>query len=302
MVGLPRHRPALPIIDIRHNGIGDVVVASWLVHSARRIGLHVLMNPRNQREAAELLSVPPSSLTSTDAEDWSTTPGIGHQHEYALVPTAAATRFDAWCASLGMPGLEPVRPPYAEDATDGAWADAQWATLTADRDARRVLVFPEAAWPLRTWPKAYFIDLVSDLRTAGAAVAAMGANGTVVMSLPCHWWAGFSLRQVAAMARRADLVIANDSGPAHLAAAIGTATLAVCGPTDPRLVFGHDPNVRGIVFPSSLLPCAPCHLSRARGFRHACDAGGCQALMRLDPRTVLAAAREMLTKDVAVEV
>ena len=49
-----------------------------------------------------------------------------------------------------------------------------------------------------------------------------------------------SLASLAAVVRRADWVICNDSGPLHLAAALGVKTLGLFGPTDPRL-FGPYP-------------------------------------------------------------
>jgi len=49
-----------------------------------------------------------------------------------------------------------------------------------------------------------------------------------------------SLLSLPALIRRAGWVISNDSGPMHLAAALGTRTLGIFGPTDPRL-FGPYP-------------------------------------------------------------
>jgi ADP-heptose:LPS heptosyltransferase len=49
-----------------------------------------------------------------------------------------------------------------------------------------------------------------------------------------------SLASLAALVRRADWVICNDSGPLHLAAALGVNTLGIFGPTDPRQ-FGPYP-------------------------------------------------------------
>jgi ADP-heptose:LPS heptosyltransferase len=88
------------------------------------------------------------------------------------------------------------------------------------------------------------------------------------------------------MARRALVVVANESGPSHLAAALGTRTIAICGPTDPRIVFAHEPNVQAAILDASELACVGCHFSHTKGYRSACDVGGCQALMRLDPTTV----------------
>ncbi len=43
-----------------------------------------------------------------------------------------------------------------------------------------------------------------------------------------------SLAQATAILRAADLLISNDTGPAHIAAALGTKTLVIFGPTNPR--------------------------------------------------------------------
>jgi len=49
-----------------------------------------------------------------------------------------------------------------------------------------------------------------------------------------------SLVSLPALVKRAEWVIANDSGPMHLAAALGVRVLGIFGPTDPRL-FGPYP-------------------------------------------------------------
>jgi Glycosyltransferase family 9 (heptosyltransferase) len=273
------------MIDVRQNGIGDIVVACWIVHSAAAIAEQVRLNPRNHWALATLLGVPEECLTREEASDWSQTLGIGHQFEYHQVNVAPMSRFDAWCQSLDLPRLSPVRPPYREAPEDGAWADQQWSKV-APADAPRILLFPDAAWSLRAWPKAYFVDLTSQLNGLGYAVAAMAGTQAAVEYLPCRWWSGFTLGQTAAMTARASLVVANDSGPSHLAAAIGTRTIAICGPTDPQIVFAHDPNVQPATLDAALLSCVPCHFSGPRGYRHACEVGGCQGLMRLDPDEV----------------
>lgn len=276
-----------PVIDIRQNGIGDVVVACWIVHSARANGHCVHVNPRNHRDVALLFGVPHDCLTDIEAADWAATPGVGHQLEYHLAAAGRPeSRFDVWAASLNLRGLTPVRPPYVERTEDAAWAETQWRTIGAAAAGHRVLLFPDAAWPVRTWPRAYFIDLASALTNMGYAVAAMAGSQEAVAFMPCHWWGGFTVRQAAAMARRASVVVANESGPAHVAAALGTTTVAICGPTSPRLVYAHEPNVIPATIDRSVLPCIGCHFSAAAGYRSACDVGGCQGLMRFEPARV----------------
>ena len=44
-----------------------------------------------------------------------------------------------------------------------------------------------------------------------------------------------SVAQLAIELRKADLFVGNDSGPGHLAAAVGTTTLSLFGPTNPNI-------------------------------------------------------------------
>jgi len=44
-----------------------------------------------------------------------------------------------------------------------------------------------------------------------------------------------SLREMAALQKRCDFVISNDSGPMHISAAVGTPTIGIFGPTNPKL-------------------------------------------------------------------
>ena len=46
---------------------------------------------------------------------------------------------------------------------------------------------------------------------------------------------GTTLRQLACLISRCDLIVTNDSGPMHLAVAMGVPTVSIFGPTDPRL-------------------------------------------------------------------
>jgi heptosyltransferase-1 len=61
-----------------------------------------------------------------------------------------------------------------------------------------------------------------------------------------------SLVSLPALIKRADWVISNDSGPMHLAAALGVKVMGIFGPTDPRL-FGPYP----LTAPSNVVVQAP---------------------------------------------
>jgi ADP-heptose:LPS heptosyltransferase len=63
------------------------------------------------------------------------------------------------------------------------------------------------------------------------------------------------LFQLAELYRRCCVVISNDSGPMHLAAAVGTPVVAIFGPTDPALT---GPYGKQHVALRADIPCSPC--------------------------------------------
>lgn len=284
---------AVPLIDLQDGGIGDVVLACWIAHSAAAAGLSVRVNPRQRHAVARMLGIG-RTLTDEEGLNWTRTEGIGLRYEYRQVRSGREPRFDLWCRSIGLPALTIRRPDYVEAPADAAWADAQWRDFGAEDGKPRILIFPEVAWLVRQWPLAYFIDLGTALQARGCLVALAAPGSDDVKAMGFRWLAGHSLTRIAALMHRATLVVANDSGPAHLAGAVGTPTLALCGPTDGAVVFAHDGNIRPLAIDRALLGCVGCHFDAARGYRFACKAGGCQALMKLDPPAALREAEALL--------
>jgi heptosyltransferase-2 len=56
--------------------------------------------------------------------------------------------------------------------------------------------------------------------------------------------------------KNASLVIANDTGPRHIAVAFDTPVVVIMGPTDPRYTNG---NLGKTAIIRKDLPCSPCH-------------------------------------------
>ena len=65
-----------------------------------------------------------------------------------------------------------------------------------------------------------------------------------------------SLPQLVALLKRANLVISGDSGPMHIAAAVGTPLIAIHGPTDPALSGPISPTATVL---RSEIWCSPCY-------------------------------------------
>lgn len=94
---------------------------------------------------------------------------------------------------------------------------------------------------------------------------------------------GFSLRLLKSVTKRAALMVTNDTGPRHLAAALGVPVVTIFGPTDPRWAetgFEQDRQVRIDVF------CSPCQKKRCP-IDHRCMTG-------IDVDMVHAAAADLL--------
>jgi ADP-heptose:LPS heptosyltransferase len=65
-----------------------------------------------------------------------------------------------------------------------------------------------------------------------------------------------SLSEMIEWLRRADLVISNDTGPMHVAAALQRPILAIYGPSDPLYTGPHQQSSG--VLQAKHLPCVPC--------------------------------------------
>jgi ADP-heptose:LPS heptosyltransferase len=103
---------------------------------------------------------------------------------------------------------------------------------------RPVLIFPDSGQTNKKWNG--FAELTSLLiREAGRKVVWAGNN-----YLPCkesfpagsflNLTGNTSLTSLPALLGKSDWVVSNDSGPMHLAAAMGLKTIGLFGPTDPR--------------------------------------------------------------------
>jgi lipopolysaccharide heptosyltransferase I len=104
------------------------------------------------------------------------------------------------------------------------------------------LINPGAAWPNKCWPPERFGGLASFIRDEchmtpvilwgpGEESLAQGvvtvSAGAAVKAPPTR------VTDIVALARAASLFVSGDTGPLHIAAAVGTPIVALFGPTDP---------------------------------------------------------------------
>lgn len=145
--------------------------------------------------------------------------------------------FLEFARALDLPVEDPVWDlPINEEAH--AWAGEQ---LPADKPV--LLVSPCSSHPLRNWRAEYYAEVADyAAREAGMRVVLSGGPSDLErrvaaeiedrMSQPCINLVGKdTLEQSKAMLKRADLAITPDSGPAHIASALGTPVIGLYAAT-----------------------------------------------------------------------
>jgi heptosyltransferase I len=138
-------------------------------------------------------------------------------------------------AAVGFP-LKPVRVGLPVDAVAEAWVEG----LVPDGE-RFVVMAPTAGWGAKEWPAERYGAVAAELGKAGYRVLVNTASsgnptaervvqtsGGAAVAIPC------SIAEMIALVRRASLVMAGDTGPLHLAAALERPLVGLYGPTDPR--------------------------------------------------------------------
>jgi lipopolysaccharide heptosyltransferase II len=137
-------------------------------------------------------------------------------------------------------------------------------------DARWILLQPGARWPTKRWPAEFFGELLRKLAGLNGQFrfAVLGGpedrmlGQMISQSAPqkCLDLTGaLTLPEMIEWIRLSELMITNDTGPMHVAAAIGKPVVALFGPTEPRRTgpYGQLDHIM-----QSKLPCVPCLKSR----------------------------------------
>jgi lipopolysaccharide heptosyltransferase I len=160
----------------------------------------------------------------------------------------------------------PERPALA------ASVRAKWPQAAINPQSRWIAIQPGARWPTKCWPAQNFAELVRlfaqkfpDARFAVMGGASDKPLGEVISRAApervLNLCGETTLPEMIEWLRLCGLMITNDTGPMHAAAALGVPVVALFGPTDPRNTgpYGQLENVIRIE-----LPCSPCLKSYCR--------------------------------------
>ncbi len=189
------------------------------------------------------------------------------------LPSPRLHQIDEYRELLEAAGVAaPVTVPVwrlGEDAAAGAAVSALLDECRVSRGARAVGLHLGASFgSSKQWPAASFAEVASRLRERGLRPILLGSPADVEMAAAVSASAGWAIPSLVARDRpellprllaRLAYLVSSDTGVAHLAAAVGTPTVTLFGPTDPRLTGPRSRAARRI---EGRAPCAPCFLPR----------------------------------------
>lgn len=184
------------------------------------------------------------------------------------------------CATLALPKGAPLPPRWPEPVLAVPASEVvEWRSrLGLAPNDRPVAAFaPGAVGPAKRWPADYYGELAHQLAAQGLAVWVLGGPGEAALAAEIAAKGGAAVRDLTGPDLRnavlalaaADFAVSNDSGLLHVAAAIGTPTIGIFGPTSPWHWAPLNP-LAGVIEATTELPCRPCHKPECRLGHHHC--------------------------------
>lgn len=209
-----------------------------------------------------------------------------------LVPAHRRLAFEGWLARVLGYEVEPY-PPYSEGIhfADKMLAILGGGSVAATASDRRpwleihgpareslqqrlpwlgqdpcVVISPYSAWGTKVWPRERYEDLASRILQAGLRVVVVGGAAEAQKDpfalrheRLSNLVGATSIAELSVVVAASKLLISNDSGPVHVAAAFDTPTVAFFGPTVRR--WGFFPlSSHQAVLERPELSCRPCGL------------------------------------------
>jgi lipopolysaccharide heptosyltransferase II len=198
--------------------------------------------------------------------------------------------------ALGSIGMDaPTRSPRLYVSESDVDAGRQFLRRSGAGEEPFAAVVPGSVWGTKRWPREDYARLVAGLVSdLGLRVVLLGAPGERELCDVVAREAGAgvtnaagetTLGETAAVIARACLFIGNDSGPTHMAMALGVPSVALFGPTDPGQF-----DFRGHSLVYRNLKCSACSFYGSER----CHLGHWDCMQSIAPDDVLGAAAALL--------
>lgn len=164
----------------------------------------------------------------------------------ALERPAGIHRAEIYAAVLRPLGLAPddagVEMFVSEEDRAGLAATLKGTRL--EKGGAYAVLHLGGNWDLKRWPIRYFADVAAHLASKGIVSVICGTEGEEGLARELEEKApsGSTLslcgktriKTLAALFEKAELLVSNDSGPIHVAAAVGAPIVGIYGPTSPE--------------------------------------------------------------------
>ena len=235
-------RAARPAVAIVMAPSLEAALTAWLAWIPRRIG-----HPTDGRGALLTDSVAPA-------------PNRHRADGFA----ALASAFTEAVPEAGAV-VEPAGPLLVLTEDDRGYARRAFATAGWPEDARPLFINPAAAKAPRAWAAARFRALVDTLGRHDPGRRFLLQDHSP-FEAPPGWQSGravacagaATLPQLCALLERCAIYVGNDSGPAHLAAALGVPTVTIFGPSVPSHTGPRPREGAAAAEVTAAFACSPC--------------------------------------------
>jgi heptosyltransferase-2 len=204
---------------------------------------------------------------------------------------------DRFGALAGPPGSRVPMPPAPVLVPDTANRDAAIRQLRLKGDGPLAVLCPGAEYgPAKRWPPTHFADLARRLLEVGARVWIVGSPNDRLAADALIAAAGESAKHLRDLTGKTDLgtaidlmssaavVVSNDSGLMHAAAAVGAPVVALFGSSSPAYTPPLSPQAR---IARIEIECSPC-------FKRECPLGHFRCMRELSPELVYNLARSTM--------
>jgi heptosyltransferase-1 len=132
--------------------------------------------------------------------------------------------------------IDPAMVSFPSSPSTEQWAD----NLLRSSSTPFAIVNPGAGWGAKCWPAERYAALVKNLADHGISTLVNAGPGELQLAQDVCAGMGSSARvlecsllELIAITRRAAIFVGGDTGPLHLASALGVPVVAIFGPTDP---------------------------------------------------------------------
>lgn len=204
------------------------------------------------------------------------------------------------CAALALPAgaTAPQDWPLPELKVPCDEIDAWRQRRGLPRDGKPVVALaPGAVGPSKRWPGASYAALARHLLAEGFAVWVLGGPDEkplameIVGDTAARDLTGHDLRNAILALAATDVAVSNDSGLLHVAAAVGTPSIGIFGPTSPWHWAPLNP-LAETMEAATMLDCRPCHKPVCRLGHHKCMRDIAPEVVFAAAKRAVAAARE----------